>query len=248
MGIQTLQDEVDRVTHRLTRQLPGLSGAELDLSQVLPSSGHFDFISNPIGPQLLYLRRRFQGLRAVDQWQDNREVVSKIVEKITASPRVVVNPQKLMERQLWRLQDLSVGAFGFTLELYFLALRQLLPASASSSGEFTTFYMGALKDITSDWEQYKDTPGTQKIILNLICDIGVRDRGIFSNYMYPDDITTELVDLLCKMIQGRNSDYIGDAMVELRDVGFKLGNDAFRKKAYKAISESLTAALRQPSH
>jgi hypothetical protein len=147
-----------------------------------------------------------------------------------------------MERQLWRLQDLSVGgAFGFTLELYFLALRQLLPASASSSRDFTTFYIGALEDITSDWKQYKDSPGTQKIILNLICDIGVRDRGIFSNYPYPDEVTTELVGLLCKMIQGQESDYIKDAMEELRDVGFRLGNDVFRKKAYRAIVESLAA-------
>jgi hypothetical protein len=247
MGILTLQSEVDRVTHRLTRQLPGV---ELDtLPGPTPLADIFDFISNPIGPQLLYLRQRFQGLCTLNQGQDIREVVSKILEKITASPQVVVSPQGLMERQLWRLQDLSAGgAFGFTLELYFLALRQLLPASASSSGEFTTFYIGALKAITSDWEQYKDSHGTQKLILNLICDIGVRDRGIFSNYMYPDDITTELVELSCKMIQGRESDYIKTAMEELRDVGFRLGNDAFRKKAYEAIAESLTAALQQPSH
>jgi hypothetical protein len=246
MGILTLQSEIDRVTHRLTRQLPGVA---LDiLPGPTPLADIFDFISNPIGPQLLYLRQRFQGLCTPNQGQDIREVVSKILEKITASPRVVVSPQKLMERQLWRLQDLSVGgAFGFTLELYFLALRQLLPASASSSREFTTFYISALKDITSDWKQYKDSPGTQKIILNLICDIGVRDRGIFSNYPYPDDITTELVGLLCKMIQGRESDYIKDAMEELRDVGFRLGNDVFRKKAYRAIAESL-AVLQQPSH
>jgi len=133
-----------------------------------------------------------------------------------------------MEKQLWRLQDLSVGgAFGFTLELYFLTLRQLLPASTSSSREFTAFYIGALKDITSDWKQYKASLGTQKIILNLICDIGVRDRGIFSNYPYPDDITTELVGLLCKMIQERESDYIRDAMEEFRDVGFRLGDVRF---------------------
>lgn len=246
MGIVTLQSEIDKVTHRLTRQLPGVV---LDtLPGPTPLADIFDFISNPIGPQLLYLRQRFQGLCTLNQGQDIQEVISKILEKITASPQVVVSPQRLMERQLWRLQDLSVGgAFGFTLELYFLTFRQLLPASASSSREFTTFYIGALKDITSDWKQYKDSPGTQKIILNLICDIGVRDRGIFSNYPYPDEITTELVELLCKMIQGRESDYIKDAMEELRDVGFRLGNDVFRKKAYRAIAESL-AALQQPSH
>jgi Family of unknown function (DUF6535) len=246
MGISTLQSEIDRVTHRLTRQLPGVA---LDtLPGPTPLADIFDFISNPIGPQLLYLRQRFQGLCTLDQGQDIREVVSKILEKITASPRVVVSPQRLMERQLWRLQDLSVGgAFGFTLELYFLALRQLLPASASSSREFTTFYIGALKDITSDWKQHKDSPGTQKLILNLICDIGVRDRGIFSNYPYPDDITTELVGLLCNMIQGRENNHIKDAMEELRDAGFRLGNDVFRKKTLSAIAGSL-AALPQPSH
>ena len=246
MGILTLQSEIDRVTHRLTLQLPGVA---LDtLPGPTPLADIFDFISNPIGPQLLYLRQRFQGLCTLNQGQDIREIISKILEKITASPRVVVSPQRLMERQLWRLQDLSVGgAFGFTLELYFLTLRQLLPASATSSREFTTFYIGALKDITSDWKQYKDSPGTQKIILNLICDIGVRDRGIFSNYPYPDDVTAELVELLCKMIQGRESDYIKDAMEELRDVGFRLGNDVFRKKAYSAIAENL-AAHPQPFH
>jgi hypothetical protein len=245
MGILTLQNEIDRVTHGLTRQLPGVTHDTVP--GPIPLADIFDFISNPIGPQLLYLRQRFQGLRTLNQGQDIREVGSKILEKITADPRVVVSPQRLMERQLWRLQDLSVGAFGFTLELYFLALRQLLPASASSSREFTTFYIGALEDITSDWKQYKDSPGTQKIILNLICDIAVRDRGIFSNYPYPDDITTKLVGLLCDMIEGRESEYIRDAMQELRDVGFRLGNDVFRKKAYKAIAGSL-AALQKPSH
>jgi hypothetical protein len=240
MGISTLQSEIDRVTHQLTRQLPGVA---LDTQGPTPLADIFEFISNPIGPQLLYVRQRFQGLCTFNQEQDIKEVVSKILEKIK-SPRAVVNPQGLMERQLWRLQDLSVGgAFGFTLELYFLALRQLLPASTSSSREFTTFYIRAFNDITSDWKEYKDSPGTQKIILNLICDIGVRDRGIFSNYTYPEDITTELVGLICKMIQGQESDYIKVAMEALRDVGFKLGDDVFRKMAYEAI----VAALQQPS-
>ena len=245
MGIHSLQSEIDNVTHQLTRQLPGVA---LDtFTGPTPLADIFDFISNPVGLQLLYLRQRLQGLRTLNQERDIQGVVSKILEKITASSRVVVSPQGLMERQLWRLQDLSVGgAFGFTLELYFLALRQLLPASASTSKEFTAFYIGALNDITSDWKKYRDSPGTQKIILNLICDIGVRDRGIFSNYPYPDDITTELVELLCKMIQGRESDYIKDTMKELLDIGFGPGNDVFRKMAYRAIAKSLTA-LQQPS-
>ena len=244
-GILALQSEIDRATHGLIRQLPGIALDTPQSPQPTPPSlaDIFDFISNPFKPQLIYVRERLQGLYTLNQGQDIRDVVSTLVEGITASSQVLVSPQGLMERQLWRLQDLAVGgAFGFTLELYFLVLRQLLPAYASSSGAFfTTFYIGAFKDITSDWKQYKDSPGTQKIILNLICDICVPDRGIFSNYTYPDVITKELLGLLCQMIRGRESDYIQYAMEELRDVGFRLGNDAFRRRVYEAIAESLAA-------
>jgi hypothetical protein len=151
-----------------------------------------------------------------------------------------------MERQLWRLEDLSIGgAFGFTLELYFLALRRLLPSSASSSREFTTFYKGAFTAITSDWEDHKNSSGTRQILLNLVCDIAVPDRGIFSNFSYPDDILTELVNLLRKMIKGPPNPYTDAAIKELRDAGFRLGNEDFRKKACNAIAESVAAPQQQ---
>jgi hypothetical protein len=245
-GILTLQSEIDRVTHRLTRQLPGVA---VDTPPgPTPLADIFDFISNPIGPQFLQLRQRLQDLRTFNPEQDIQEVVSKILEKITTSPRVVVRWRGPMGRQLWRLQDLSVGgAFGFTLELYFLALRQLLPSSASSSREFTTFYIGAFNEITSDWKKYKDSPGTQQILLNLVCDIGVQDRGIFSNFPYPDDLTDELAGLLRKMIEGQPSTtYINAAMEELRDVGFRLGNEDFRRKAYNEIADSLAVPHGRP--
>ena len=237
-GILTLQSEIDNVTYRLTQRLPGVA---LDTPPgPTPLADIFDFISNPIRPQLLYLRQRLQDLRTLNQGKNIRKVALKILDKITTSPRVVVRRQGPMKRQLWRLQDLSVGgAFGFTLELYFLALRQLLPSSASSSREFTTFYIGAFKAITSDWEKYKDSYGTQQLLLNLVCDIGVQDRGIFSNFRYPDELTNELVELLRKMIEGQPSTYINAAMEELRNVGFKLGNEDFRRKAYNTIADSL---------
>ena len=251
-GILALQSEIDEVTHQLIRRLPGVA---LDTH---PGLGHtpltdiFGFISDPIGPQLLYLRHRLQGLRSTDV-QDIRAVVSRIREKITTSTRVVVHKQRPMERQLWRLQDISAGsAFGFTLELYFLALRQLLPSSHSSR-DFTTFYIGAFKNITSDWtdqkDSPKDSPGTQQIILNLVCDIGVPDCGIFSNFSYPEDITTELVNLLPKMIEGKLDTHdkaatatraaMRSALDELREVRFKLGNDKFRVLARDTIAKSL---------
>ena len=250
MGILKLQSEIDGVSHRLTRQLPGVA---LDTLEPTSLANIVDFISNPIGPQLLYLRQRFHDLRNFSNW-DIREVVPKILEKISSSPRVAVHRQGLMERQLWRLQDLSVGgAFGFTLELYFLVLRRLLPSSASSerdSREFATFYKGAFKTITDDWTKYVnspgtkyvDSPGTKQIILNLVCDICVPDRGIFSNFRYPDIIMMELVETLRKMISGRPSPYIEAAMKELQDVVSTPDPKDFRWAAYEATLEG----LRQP--
>ena len=240
MGILTLQSEIDNVSHRLTRQLPGVT---LDTPKPTTLAEIVDFISDPIGPQLLYLQQRFHRLRSFHEGHI-QEVVSKILEKISSSPRVAVHQQRLMVRQLWRLQDLSVGgAFGFTLELYFLVLRKLLPSSASSgrdSGEFATFYMGAFKAITDDWEDYVRSPGTIQIILNLVCDICVPDRGIFSNFRYPDIIMMELVATLRKMISGRPSPYIEAAKNELRDVVSTLDDKDFRWAAYKATLDSLS--------
>jgi hypothetical protein len=128
-----------------------------------------------------------------------------------------------MERQLWRLQDLSVGgAFGFTLELYFLSIKQLLSTFTSPPKEIhKTLYVKTLKAITADWENFTDNgtdpQGTLQIILNLVYDIAVQDRGIFSNFGYPTYITNELLDLLGRMIesQPQPAAFIDDAMREL---------------------------------
>jgi hypothetical protein len=142
-----------------------------------------------------------------------------------------------MERQLWRLQDLSIGgAFGFTLELYFLSLKKILSTFTPPPREIhVTFYIGAFRAITSDWERFKDSLGTQQIILNLVCDMAVRDRGMFSNFVYPEYITKELLELLGKMVEGQTNTYIDAALNELRDVGWRFGDRSFRDNALKTI-------------
>lgn len=84
------------------------------------------------------------------------------------------------------------------------------------------------------------SPGTIQIILNLVCDICVPDRGIFSNFRYPDIIMMELVATLRKMISGRPSPYIEAAKNELRDVVSTLDDKDFRWAAYKATLDSLS--------
>ena len=239
--ISNFQNRIDQVTHNLIRQLPGVTFDEL--TGPTPLDHVFDFLASPVYPQLLHLSPRLLGLCSLIQGRGSPGYVEmaevlKIVEKIPISLRSVVPQHRLMERQLWRLEDLSVGcAFGFTLELYFLSLRQILSTFTSSPREIDiSFYVGAFKAITSDWERVKRSHGTLQIILNLVCDIAVRDRGMFSNCKYPCYITRELLELLNNMVKGQESPYIpyiNAAINELRNLELRIGDEGFREGALK---------------
>lgn len=250
--ISDLQRQIDRVTHNLTRQLPGVTfddpSGPVSIGQV------FNFLSNPIRPQLIYMSQRLLGLctlrqkRSSQGYQETIKVL-KTVERTLPVMRAVVQQHHLMERQLWRLQDLSIGgAFGFTLELYFLSLKQILSTYPSSPRDaYITFYLGAFKAITSDWEQLKNSPGTLQIILNLVCDIAVENRGIFSDFPYPEYITKELLELLGTMIEGQEDCDVEPVLNELRDVaGWRVTDKVFRDSAYKILMDHRAAALDTP--
>jgi len=245
--ISDLQKQIDRVTHNLTRQLPGVTFD--DLSGPAPIGQVFAFLSNPTRPQLIYMSQRLLGLCTLRQrrsgqgYQETIRVL-KTIEKTVPAMRTVVQHHHLMERQLWRLQDLSIGgAFGFTLELYFLSLKQILSTYTAPPREIhITFYLGTFKAITSDWEQSKNSPGTLQVILNLVCDIAVQNRGIFSNFPYPEYITKELLELLGKVVKGQEDSDIDPALNELHDVaGWRLADKSFRDGALKTILDHRAA-------
>ncbi|KAH9179485.1 hypothetical protein EDB89DRAFT_1921648, partial [Lactarius sanguifluus] len=125
----------------------------------------------------------------------------------------VVGQQHLMERQLWRLLDLrDGGGFGFSVEVFFLVLARVLSPQDTN----TALYVKTFRAITSGWRQHKDCIGTQRVILNLICDIAICDRGIFSKPTFPTDIANELLTLFETMAEGQSGSHIDDAMAELR--------------------------------
>jgi hypothetical protein len=214
--ISKFQNQIDQVTHNLIRQLPGIVFDELVGS--MPIGKIFDFLLSPTRPQFTYLSPRLQGLSTLSQKRSSMGYVelTGVLNAIPASIGSAVERHQSMERQFWRLQDIREGgALGFTLELYLLSLKQILSTTTSRPRDILlTYYNGALKSITSGWERCN---GTLQIILNIVCDMAVRDRGIFSNFKYPDyvNITEELLMLLGNMVEGQANPYIDDALKEL---------------------------------
>jgi hypothetical protein len=124
------------------------------------------------------------------------------------------------------------GGLGFTVELFFLALRQL--STAPSSPELKeVFYIGTFEVITSGWENITDFSGTQRILLNLICDLVIKSRGVFSDFLYPEYIVDMLLELVGKLVDrhGNVHPQIHDAANELWGVNSRNMDRSLRDKA-----------------
>ncbi|KAI9433138.1 hypothetical protein H4582DRAFT_2101758 [Lactarius indigo] len=217
------------VDHGLNVNLPGVSFDEFKETGLIQPTRFFNLSDDGrqgFTPQFIFLCQRLQLLcsyaHAFRDILDER--TDTVHDKILGSlhtlwdnanrGRSIVHQQHLMERQLWRLQDLRDGrGFGFSVELFFLVLPQLLSA-ASSRDTHSVLYIRTFRDITSDWRN-KDSIGTQRVILNLVCDIATPFRGIFSNRDYPEYITNELLVLLQNTVNGQFGSHIDDAMSDL---------------------------------
>ena len=183
----------------------------------------------PVTPQLIIPVQQLQALCSLgrrlrdiveDRNPEQHLETVKWLESIDKIPVRLRRLKHLMKRQLRRLQDLrDGGGFGFTVELFFLALRQLSSVPLSDE-EKKGFYIGNFKAITTHWADSKHSFGTHGILLDVICDIVIRRRGIFSDFSYPGYILDELLELVKKMVDGQGGSriHIDGAVQELRDV------------------------------
>ena len=165
--------------------------------------------------------------------------------------------RRLMERQLWRLQDLRDNSgFGFWVELFFLMAQQLVVVRLSPDAH-SHLTVGTFRTITSNWRQHRHSIATQRVVLNLVCDIAIPGHGLLSDLGFPRYITDELLVLLENMLEGQAGSHIDDAMKELEDAKLEdaieeQGHSAtcdrwteigpFRKEAVKVISRLRAAA------
>ena len=241
------QNAMDDATHRITRHLPGVSFDELRRSEPVLIHDTYNISGTPITPQLMFsgqhvhaLARLGLKLREVMEGQttEGYEEVLDNLKNVDKAPLSLRRPNGLMKRQLWRLQDLrDAGGLGFTIELFFLSLKHILtiPSLHESS---KVFYVGAFKTITSHWTEGTGSIGTHQILLNIICDLIIEGRGVFSDYVYPESITSMLLGMVGNMLQGYAGPdgHIREALREIEDVDFRICTDVgLRRRALAAI-------------
>ena len=255
--IRLLQETMDEVTHKLMRRLPGVFFEELEPTATSTTSEALDFPSvktTPILPQLVFPGQQLQSLcilgrrlRDITEGQNTEfhEDTLKSLKYLREVPIPFFGLNYVMRRQLWRLMDLrNGGGLGFTVELFFLALQQFSPTS-STSGLKKVLYTGTFNVITSNWEKSKNSAGTQRILADLLCDLVIQGRGIFSDFSYPPYIVEMLLDLVGNMVRGHGGSqpHINYIMEELEDDSFRHRMDNnLRDKVLSAIGLPFDAA------
>ena len=158
-----------------------------------------------------------------------------------------IRQRHVMVRQLWRLQDLrDGGGFGFWVELFFLVVSPLLDLPLSPDN-LSVLILGMFRIIMSNWRQHKHSIATQRIVLNLVCDLAIPERGLLSNERFPSYVTDELLVLLENMLEGQSGSHLDEATMELEDAIKKDESpwtdvNLFRAEAIKVISRSRAPA------
>jgi hypothetical protein len=219
--IVQVQRGIDQITHGIiTRQLPGVK-FEFDDRQTEPvhfraallGDRHQFLFTFPLQNINRIRTVALERIRSILErtYYTNSDSFQVILENLLESIFLFEEQEHLLHRQVWHLQDLSDGGgLGFTIELFFLALRQLLSTSSSKESHSAP-YIGTFRTITSDWSKYKHILGTQKLLLDMVAP----DRGIISSFDYPAYITDEYLVLLGNILEGETGPYIDDIAQQL---------------------------------
>jgi hypothetical protein len=65
-----------------------------------------------------------------------------------------------------------------------------------STDAHSSLLLGMFRAAASNWRQHKHSIGTQRVILNLICDIAIPHRGLWSTHRFPRYMIDELLALV----------------------------------------------------
>ena len=253
--ISFFQERMDAITHELMQRLPGVFFNKLKSTPPIMISESFDFpsvVTTPVPPPLIFPGQQIQSLCTLGrrlrdiierQNTESHDETLKSLESLREIPISMRGPKYLMKRQLSRLLDLRYGrGLGFTIELFFLAVRQLSSTPSSSELELTeVFYTGTFEVITSNWKKSKESAGTQRILLDILCDLVIRSRGVFSDFSYPKYIVEKLLDLVRNMVNGH-----GDLDPHIKEVIDELEDDSLRNRMDNNLRDQALDAILSP--
>ena len=209
-NISHLQDVINNYFNQITSQIPGLLD-NFDRGSI-PFNCLIEMYSNPRKPQFMRpmqilkcmcspattLRNILEGQGDADAYE---ELLNNLID-ITWTSNWLGDG---FQCQLWRLQDLCDGGFGFAVELFFLALSQLLSTSSSKESH-SALYTGTFQAITSDWSKHKGSLGTQKLLLHIATSHSADFR-----FDYPAYILDEFLLLLANIFDGQTGPHIDKA-------------------------------------
>jgi hypothetical protein len=206
-----LQNAINEDSHQIISQFPGvLDDFDLHFQQPIPFSRFIELSRDPRKLQFIRPGKTLKSmcspaltLRNILEGQGDADAYKEMLESLIDFSGWHGDE---MQRQLWRLQDLDEGGgLGFTVELFFLALSQLLSTSSSEKSH-CALYTGTFRAITSDWSKHKYSLGTQKLLL----DIAMSRREEFAKH-YPAYIVDEFVLLLGNIFEGQTGPHIDRA-------------------------------------
>ena len=236
------QRSIQVATHELICEIPGVE-FDGDRPDPFPFSLAVDLLSNPA---LLFVLpgRCLDGFCSIyPKLQDilegrNPQQFQEAVRDMRSIQlfRLTLLEGEIVQRQLWRFQDLrSGGGLGFCVEIFLIALKHLLSASSLKLSQ-SALYTSTFRVITSDWRKYKHSLGTQKILLHIISS----SCGLISTFNYPAYIIDELLVLVDNMLKGQTGPHIDLAVNRLRNLDPRLyqGPPDFPARALEAISQS----------
>jgi hypothetical protein len=232
--IYILQERIRQDCYKLTQHLPGIQCDDFE-SEHDPRTS-FESLSDPFRSPFIFPRQIFRMFRRhhgndFDYGAHLLRAKGKDIEWMLSWQD---NLNGLLQRQLWRLQDLrDGGGLGFTVELFLLSFKQLLSTSPSQDSH-SALYITTFRVITSDWCDYRHSLGTQKILLDAVAS----EQGIVHRFNYPPYITDELLVLLGNVLEGQTGPHIENAMQQLSRPDERFAMQEFRTKALQAISQS----------
>jgi hypothetical protein len=248
--ISDVQRYIDDMTYGILGQLPGVKSDDCNAEslhfskfvELLRHRHQFQFVFplqnlKRIRTVAHTLRNILEGHWDVDAFQETLNDLRAVIILMWEERQEIT-----LDRQLWRLQDLSDGGgLGFTVELFFLTLKQLSLAYPSNESH-SALYIGTFRAITSDWSKYGHSLGTQKLLLDMVMSDSL--PGIVSNFSHPTYILEEFLVILGKILEGKTGPHIDAVVQHLAHRSPFTGhtNQAFFNK----VLEVLTRARGQP--